>query len=142
MNIPKETSESNARLNARLLHLENSDGESVFQLRVQHFGAEKLDNELNIKWERTFLLTCSKTGDVFLRQRLSCARKYYGAGCGQWRLYKDRHPSGNPCRSLNYCLPGLRYIIKENEKGNKQLRRSDAWRGRIHVYKSEGTPGG
>ena len=42
------------------------------QLRVQHFGAEKLDNELNIKWERTFLMTCSKTGDVFLRQRLFC----------------------------------------------------------------------
>ena len=40
------------------------------QLRVQHFGAEKLDNELNIKWERAFLMTCSKTGDVFLRQRL------------------------------------------------------------------------
>ena len=40
------------------------------QLRVQHFGAEKLDNELNIKWERTFRMTCSKTGNVFLRQRL------------------------------------------------------------------------
>ena len=35
------------------------------QLRVQHFGAEKLDNELNIKWEPTLLMTCSKTGDVF-----------------------------------------------------------------------------
>ena len=42
------------------------------QLRVQHFGAEKLDNELNIKWEPTFLMTCSKIGDVFLRQRLFC----------------------------------------------------------------------
>ena len=38
--------------------------------QVQHFGAEKLDNELNIKWERTFLMTCSKKGDVFLRHRL------------------------------------------------------------------------
>ena len=43
------------------------------QLRVQHFGAEKLDNELNIIWEPTFLMTCSKTGDVFLRQRLFCS---------------------------------------------------------------------
>ena len=40
-------------------------GSRFFQLRVQHFGAEKLDNELNIKWEPTFLMTCSKTGDVF-----------------------------------------------------------------------------
>ena len=47
------------------------------QLRVQHFGAEKLDNELNIKWERTFLMTCSKTGDVFLRQRLYCLMLVY-----------------------------------------------------------------
>ena len=40
------------------------------QLRVQHFGAEKLDNELNIKWDQTFRMTCNKTGDVFLRHRL------------------------------------------------------------------------
>ena len=43
--------------------------EAKIQLRVQHFGAEKLDNELNIKWEPTFLMTCSKIGDAFLRQR-------------------------------------------------------------------------
>ena len=47
------------------------------QVRVQHFGAEKLENELNIKWERTFLMTCNKTGDVFLRQRLYCLMLVY-----------------------------------------------------------------
>ena len=47
------------------------------QLLIRHFGAEKLDNELNIKWERTFLMTCSKTGDVFLRQRLSYLYQYW-----------------------------------------------------------------
>ena len=47
------------------------------QLLIRHFGAEKLDNELNIKWERTFLMTCSKTGDVFLRQRLYCLMLVY-----------------------------------------------------------------
>ena len=41
------------------------------------FEGEKLDNELNIKWERTFLMTCSKTGDVFLRQRLYCLMLVY-----------------------------------------------------------------
>ena len=45
------------------------------QLCIQHFGAEKLDIELYIKWGRTFRMTCSKTGDVFLRQRLFYARE-------------------------------------------------------------------
>ena len=73
------------QLRVRHLRVKNLDKMLAFgkiQLRVQHFGAEKLDNELNIKWERTFLMTCSKTGDVFLRQRLFCARKFYGSGCG------------------------------------------------------------
>ena len=60
----------NARLHVRLFKVKKSSKKSKIQVRVQHFRAEKLDNELNIKWERTFLKTCSKTGDVFLRQLL------------------------------------------------------------------------
>ena len=64
----------------RVQHLRVKNLDLAFgkiQLRVQHFGAEKSDNELNIKWEWTFLLTCSKTGDVFLRQRLYCHTLVY-----------------------------------------------------------------
>ena len=84
---------SENRCGGRLFRVHSALPVGSVQLRVQHFGAEKLDNELNIKWERTFLMTCSKKGDVFLRQRLFCVRKFYGTGCGQWRLYKDRHPA-------------------------------------------------
>ena len=35
------------------------------QLRIHHFGAEKLDNELNIKWERTFLMYMRYIGICF-----------------------------------------------------------------------------
>ena len=77
--LPSEFSRIKSRASSRAS--ENCCGGRLFrvhstlpvgsvQLRVQHFGAEKLDNELNIKCEPTFLMTCSKTGDVFLRQRL------------------------------------------------------------------------
>ena len=52
MNIPKETSESYARLNARLLHLENSDGDSVFRqnrLNARLLHLENSDAESSIE---------------------------------------------------------------------------------------------
>ena len=76
------------------------------QLRIQHFGAEKLDNELNIKWGRTFLMTWA--GVERVKPRQFCQRSsVICAFSSIWHNYRSRNLSSCALRQGIRQAPAL-----------------------------------